>query len=193
MQDKYEVERSGYVNDSYGIDFSSPTFAFIAKNRRYIGERILDVGCSGGYHLFSTVELFGKYGVGIDINPKQIEYAERLRRPEDAGVEFRNVNVLEIRSFFDRGSFDTVMMFHTMEHFPEEDLEEIFEGLKWVLKPDGAFLILVPYEHAHDSVGHNTYWNEDSLRLFMEKIGTACVVCEKYVNEQLIGIFLNAT
>lgn len=189
---EYDVERNGWVNDSYPIDYQSPTWQFIVKNRHLVKGKILDVGCSGGYHLYSTVELFGTEGVGVDINPKQIEYAEKLRRPIDKNVRFDVCNVLDINTLYNNGYFDTIMMFHTMEHFPRKDLDVIMNNLKRLLKPNGSFLILVPYEHAHDSVGHNTYWDEQKLQWFMEHIvEMKTVYCEKIVNEQLVGVWLN--
>lgn len=98
------------------------------------GRRLLDFGCSWGYHM-AQAETLGFTTIGYEIGKSRAAYG-------------RQHHGLEILDDFDalkalpRGSLDVVLTSHTLEHMPS--LSEVFPLFHQLLAPDGLLAIFVP-------------------------------------------------
>ncbi|MCT7903924.1 Cyclopropane-fatty-acyl-phospholipid synthase [Candidatus Ornithobacterium hominis] len=54
------------------------------------------------------------------------------------------------------GKFDAITLFHVLEHIP--NFEEIFEGLKNNLNPEGIMLLALPNYKSFDAQFYQNYW-----------------------------------
>jgi ubiquinone/menaquinone biosynthesis C-methylase UbiE len=96
-------------------------------------ERFLDMGCGEGY----TLKLAGSRG----FEPYGVDIANNLT-PENAAFNFFQGNIFEAK--FPDNYFSAIYMDSVLEHVtnPMETLKE----LKRILKPGGAFFLIVPNE-----------------------------------------------
>lgn len=99
------------------------------------GQRILEVGCGQGGPLVYFAKQRGVTGVGLDITPSQMQYAER--RIKEHGVDV-SVHLSHWRDFEDPELFDAVYTDEVIVHF--HDLAGFFEKVKLLLKPGGRML-----------------------------------------------------
>lgn len=112
--------------------------------RQAAGRRVLDVGCSQG--IASILLARRGYEVwGVDIEPQQIEYAQREASQERAEVRSRLHFVCADarRLEFADGFFDSVLLGEVLEHLsdPERLLEETWR----VLGAQGRLIVTVPF------------------------------------------------
>lgn len=98
------------------------------------GMAIADLGC--GNCRWNTPHL---PVTGVDINEKMLAWAQRHQHLRDYRVcpDLRRTGLPD-------GAFDLVVMSETLEHLL--DLEEVLSEVRRILKPDGVFLITVPYD-----------------------------------------------
>jgi SAM-dependent methyltransferase len=97
------------------------------------GKRLLDFGCSWGYHM-AQAEALGFKTIGYEIGKSRADYGRRL------GLEILDdFNALVA---LPSGSLDVVFTSHTLEHMPS--LSGIFPLFHRLLAPDGLLSIFVP-------------------------------------------------
>jgi SAM-dependent methyltransferase len=124
-------EREGW-DFSRVRDYTEPTpWDYMDVVLRYLqpSHHVLDVGTGGGEKFLELAPRFGT-GVGVDIEPRMIEVAERNRvasRVEN--VSFRPMRA-EVLNFPD-ATFDVVLNRHSVV--------QVAEVIR-VLKPDGLFI-----------------------------------------------------
>lgn len=123
--------------------------AFLGRRRRvykricevsaaHRGERVLDVGCGGGYLSRLLAAAVGDEGkvTGVDPSVPAIEYA---RRKAPANCEF-TVGVAQHLEQPDE-SFDLVTSALAMHHIPAEVRQAAVEEMYRVLRPGGRVLV----------------------------------------------------
>jgi len=98
------------------------------------GMAVADLGC--GNCRWNTLHL---PVTGVDLNEKMLGWAVRNRHLRD----YRVCTDLA-RTGLPDGAFDIVVMSETLEHLLH--LEEVLAEVRRILKPDGVFLITVPYD-----------------------------------------------
>ena len=109
-------------------------------------QTVLDVACGPG--AFSG--LFGAdVYVGVDINQRYIEYAQRRYRGTFHVMDARYIE-------FSDDSFDGVLVYGLLHHLNDDDAREVLKGIARVLKPSGRALIIedIPSESHLNVVGH---------------------------------------
>jgi len=116
----------------HGSRFARLT-AFVAEHFQ-AGKSISDLGC--GNCLWNTQQF---PVTGVDINEKMLGWAQRNRRLRDYRVAADLA-----RTGLPEGAFDIVVMSETLEHLLR--LEDVLAEVRRILKPDGLFLITVPYD-----------------------------------------------
>jgi ubiquinone/menaquinone biosynthesis C-methylase UbiE len=102
------------------------------------GDRVLDIGCNGGYlaRLLSAAVAPGGQVAGIDPSPPAIAYATR-RAPANATF---TVGAAQDLNWPD-GSFDAVTSTLAVHHIPEPDRAAAVAEMFRVLRPGGTLLI----------------------------------------------------
>ncbi len=123
--------------------------AFLGRRRRVYarivtlsgakpGDRVLDVGCSGGYlaRLLAAAVTPGGQVTGVDPASAAIDYARR-RAPSNCSF---TVGVAQDLGLPD-GSFDVVTSTLAIHHIPEEARPAAFREMFRVLRPGGRLLV----------------------------------------------------
>lgn len=118
---------------------------------------------------------------GIDLNTNAIQVANLnlIENKEDPlvikKISFKEENLHTLK--FNDNSFDNAFSFHTLEHIYPNDLEKVLCEIKRVLKPDGNFIITVPYEHAYNDLSHVSYFNIKSISNIFLEAGYTIIKC----------------
>jgi SAM-dependent methyltransferase len=115
------------------VAFASDKFApVLAHNDLGCVRRVLDVGCGPG----TNAKYFGKCDyVGIDINPRYVDYARRRY-----GRTFVVANATQFHPAGEK--FDFVLLNSFLHHVNAEDVKRILSHLSSVLTSDGSIHIL---------------------------------------------------
>ncbi|MDP2598916.1 MAG: class I SAM-dependent methyltransferase [Candidatus Liptonbacteria bacterium] len=101
---------------------------------------VLDVACDDGTGTIILTEGFSGEIIGLDINPKAIDFAK-------SSYSVPNLKFVEgdgRRMNFADGTFDVIVSFHTIEHMGGDDQALFVKELRRVLKPGGSLLIATP-------------------------------------------------
>jgi len=114
---------------------------------------LLDVGCGVGTWMIPFIKNNFEC-IGIDISPKQLEFAKKFARKHKAELKLKTANMLELP--FDDDKFDYVISVAALHHLDsnKKRLKALSE-MKRVLKPDGKIFIAV--------------WNKEQKRFFGSK------------------------
>ena len=99
-------------------------------------QNFLEVGCGNGAVSKYIARNYGLNVTGIDVDPKQIELAQKNTIEAIQNIHFLEVDTTHLP--FQDNDFDIVLSFFVMHHIPNwlDALEEI----KRVLKPGGYFI-----------------------------------------------------
>ncbi|HLF27047.1 MAG TPA: methyltransferase domain-containing protein [Anaerolineae bacterium] len=100
----------------------------------YLGQRILEIGCSAGFFLEIARDC-GHDVQGIEPDPRYARYAR-----EQLGLRVMTGLLDDVH--ISPGSFDTVCLFHVLEHVPSP--ARLLERISGVLRPGGHLVIEVP-------------------------------------------------
>lgn len=144
---------------------------------------VADFGCNhGACTILAARNPRIKQIVGFDLNSNAIDAAHQLLEKsneppeiiEKIRYEATHFNKIEWPSNY----FDAAYMFHVLEHIFPKDRGKIFSEIVRVMKHNSGLLITVPFENAYDDgFQHVAFFNEDSLKNTMEKVGFKVVEC----------------
>jgi len=127
---------------------------------RIVGEKLLDVGCSGGLALYLAGKKdFVKELCGVDICRNTVLLARKRLEcytNKEVCLHVGRADVLP----FESGYFDCVMCGETLEHVTDDKLAAAELGR--VIKPGGVLLVSVPKE-GHLSKEHVRLYTRKSL------------------------------
>ena len=99
------------------------------------GQQIADLGCGNCWWNTFAVPV-----TGVDINERMLQWARRNQRLADYRVT-GNLAQTSLPS----GTFDIVVTSETLEHML--NLDQTLAEVHRILKPDGTYLITVPYDY----------------------------------------------
>lgn len=117
--------------------FDRSAAAPLSKILKYSPNRpsVCDLGCGGGTFL-QTIEPYASQIVGVD--PSEVSAsAVKIR-----GIEFHKGTADNLPAGIERGIFDVVTMFHSLEHV--RDVKQSLANTRDLLKPGGLLVIEVP-------------------------------------------------
>lgn len=148
-QNKFYSSISTYYSEIFPY---KPVQLQFVKNQlgQIPGKKILDIGCATG-ELSYQLAKEGAEVTGIDLNPDLIAQAKNSQIHPD--LHFQVGNMLELTNDFQAESFDVVLCFgNTLVHLNSPGLiQNMMEGVKNVLKPDGKFLLqILNYDYILD-------------------------------------------
>jgi ubiquinone/menaquinone biosynthesis C-methylase UbiE len=118
-------------------EMATPTF------RQYLnggGMKILESGCGSGRWM-AFFEKLGNRAFGIDDSWGPL----RLAREHDPDMSFVRGDALA--TSFKNDTFDAALSSYVAEHFPDGP-EELFREIHRVLKPQGLFFVVVPFNNS---------------------------------------------
>ena len=103
------------------------------------GERVLELGCGGGYLAYETAQCVGQMGriCAINISPDQIA-AARARCADLVWVECRTADIAAPP--YADGEFDAVVAVQALEYLA--DLDGALRQIHRMLKPGGRLIIV---------------------------------------------------
>jgi ubiquinone/menaquinone biosynthesis C-methylase UbiE len=103
------------------------------------GERVLEVGCGGGYYAYEAARFVGPTGraCAIDISPDQIAAAQR-RCADLAWVECRSADI--VAPPYGDAEFDAVFAVQVLEYLA--DLDAGLSQIHRMLRPGGRLIIV---------------------------------------------------
>jgi ubiquinone/menaquinone biosynthesis C-methylase UbiE len=102
------------------------------------GERLLDVGCGGGFYVADLIDVVGPKGsiVGVDAAPAMLAVAER-RCADHRNVEFRSGDATALP--VEDADFDAAYSVQVLEYVP--DTARALAELHRVVKPGGRVMV----------------------------------------------------
>ena len=125
-------------------------------------DRAIDIGCGSGEFLVRLVDAAGASAVGIDIDPKLIDEAQRkaaVRLAETSSIEFRKADIKE-ESLADN-SFDLAICIGSTHAFGmgEEAYPKALDQMVRIVRPGGQLLI------------GEGYWKQPPAQGYLDLLG----------------------
>jgi SAM-dependent methyltransferase len=102
---------------------------------------IADMACGSGYGTMMLAER-SREAHGYDIDGHTIAAVKR-RYARFSKVAFHKKNLLHLEAL---AQFDQIVSFETVEHFPPEQLDALFQIFHRALKPGGRVIFSTPYD-----------------------------------------------
>ena len=116
----------------------------LLKKHLQPNSRLLDIGCGTGSFLsFMNKKGFDVFGVESNIKARKICLE-------------RNIGVLSTESELAPASFDTISLWHVLEHLPHP--ESSLATYRALLKPSGLLVVAVPNFESHDRIYYQQDW-----------------------------------
>ncbi|HEX4321075.1 MAG TPA: class I SAM-dependent methyltransferase [Acidobacteriaceae bacterium] len=101
--------------------------------------RILDIGCGHGAFLYFLAAAGYTNVTGIDTSPEQINLAAKL------GIDNAHcAQAFEYISSLAPDSLDVVILFDILEHLERQELFDLLDEIRRILRPGGMCLVHVP-------------------------------------------------
>ena len=122
----------------WDIGRPQPAFLGLAEAGAIRG-RVLDVGCGTGEHVLMAAGL-GLEATGVDAAATAIDVAKRKARDRGLTARFLVWDALRLAALGEH--FDTVLDSGLFHVFQDDDRPRFVDGLRAVLRPGGAYLML---------------------------------------------------
>jgi 2-polyprenyl-3-methyl-5-hydroxy-6-metoxy-1,4-benzoquinol methylase len=116
----------------------------LLKKHLQPNSRLLDIGCGTGSFLsFMKKKGFDVFGVESNAKARNICLQ-------------KNIEVQSTESKLPQASFDTISLWHVLEHLPQP--EASLTTYRKLLKPAGILVIAVPNFDSHDRIHYQNHW-----------------------------------
>ena len=105
--------------------------------------KVLDIGCGWGYFPSYINNKTNNFVAGITISSKQFEYMNTMysNQVNDNKVSFKYLDYRDLYKTYGANYFDRAVSIGMLEHVGISRLNEYFEAVWNVLKPDSYFLL----------------------------------------------------
>ena len=115
-------------------DRRSALTSFVKRYRRFIGDRVLDLGCGGGV-LGAVIAPTGRRYLGVDANPDMLAAARKL----DPGLRFLEADITRDPI---PGRFDTVTLLgNALAHFTVPDMDRLLRARRANVHLGSTFVV----------------------------------------------------
>lgn len=132
---------SRYYSDIF--PFNPAQLSFVERQLFSLQNKsLLDIGCATGELSFQLARRDANV-TGIDLSTGLLQQA--LARDALPNLVFKEGNMLNLKSDFQQAQFDSVICFgNTLVHLDSlEIVKKMLEGVRFVLKPGGKFLLQI--------------------------------------------------
>ncbi len=124
--------------------------------------KTLDIGCGIGRNL----ENLNKKSVGLDHNLHSVEVSK------SKGLIAFTPNQFKSSKYNKKGSFDSILMAHVIEHLNPAEAKKIISQYLPYLKKSGCIVIICPQEKGFSSdETHVTYFDSIKISKLLEQLG----------------------
>jgi 2-polyprenyl-3-methyl-5-hydroxy-6-metoxy-1,4-benzoquinol methylase len=129
------------ISNHEELESRGPTMRNLIKNffPKDKNSKILEIGCGHGALIYFAKKMGYLNVEGIDGSAQQVKLAKLLEinsvREGDLVSELRTV---------ENNSFDAVVAFDVIEHFTKDELVDLIDEVRRVLKPNGSWIIHAP-------------------------------------------------
>lgn len=186
-----DLESRTFVkNLDWGLDYLSYIEKVLDLTRKYLDGEILDVGCGDGYLLYNLARSPGFEpgikAIGVDIDAKAVKFAQAFSH--GLPVEFR---VQDIGEYDER--FRLITTVETLEHIPNETLEEFTGHIDRLLVDDGVLIVSVPSKVRSVIEKHYRHYDLEMIQSYFpsyQLLEVHYVTARKNVLYQLIARLL---
>lgn len=133
-----------YYDYIFSYNPDQKDFILSMINELYKNRCVLDIGCGTGNLTIELSKLFEKV-IGIDLDVDMINIAESKKRENGNKIDFKCLNMLEIKNHFTPLTFDLIVSFgNTLVHLNNsEEIEDFLKQTKIILKPGGKLLLQI--------------------------------------------------
>jgi ubiquinone/menaquinone biosynthesis C-methylase UbiE len=138
---------------------------YIFASRFCIEKNVLDIACGEGYGT-AFIGQHARKVTGVDISDETVIHAKS--KYHCANTFFVTANASNMP--FEKGEFDVVISFETLEHLVKKDQESFLVDITRVLKEDGLLIISTPNKKKYsDDAGYsNPYHFEEFYKADFE-------------------------
>ncbi len=143
------------------------------SNRRFFGNRVLDLGCGCGVLGF-VLEPAGHQYVGIDVNPDMIDGAKRYAREVGSRNRFLLADIAGRKV---RGKFDTVTSLgNALCHFTPQDFARVLDNVRSATHRGTSFL--VEYRDVVALLARHEWWERKTIRRGSGRVRIVTTACD---------------
>jgi SAM-dependent methyltransferase len=145
--------------------------------RRYKPGRFLEIGCGSG-ELMPWLLQYGFEGVGLEVSPQALPFAQEAVRPYEPRLQ-----VINDASMLHGHRFQYVLALEVLEHI-EDDQAALVAWKDW-LEPGGKLILSVPahmdkWTATDEAVGHYRRYEKNRLQQLLTGCGYAVEVFWNY-------------
>lgn len=181
-------------DSSTEAQFASKTYIqYITKKLpHFVPQKILDIGTGEGSYLKNAIQIWGGQVMGCEPSEAPVKAADSMIKDKILNEPFSPEK-------FEKGEFDIVSCFQTVEHIP--DSLNLLSGIKTILKDDGyAYFVCHDYRSLVNrilglkspiyDIEHLQIYSKRSIRLLFEKAGFRNIQCFTIRNRYPLSYWL---
>ncbi len=161
---------------------------------------VLDIGCSFGYTLYYLSKEMPDDFHGMDVNARELENAKDFLERKEVLVTLHHHDITQ-EPFETKLKFNTILLFHILEHIYEEDLRKVMACIRYYASSEANVLVSMPYGRNESCPEHvNGFDCTKLIKMFTEN-GFGVGDCYREMREHgqeggpcdlLRGVFYNA-
>lgn len=152
---------------SWGLDYFNYMSTVVALVKKYIASSILDIGCGDGFLLYNLKKnnLIGDeiQAVGVDIDERPIKFAQAFSH----GMQGLCFLQEDISNF--EGRFQLICAIETLEHIPDEEVDQFLMEIDRLLDEGGILIVSVPSQNVPVTDKHYRHYTVSMLKGYFSK------------------------
>lgn len=138
--------------------------------------KILELGSGMGHFYYFLRKSGYRHYEGVDLSEENIAY---IRKKIDKNADVHKIDMIQFLDNADADKYDVVVFNDVIEHLTKQEIFDVMDGVKKVLKPEGVFLIKTlnmanPYVNTagrYIVIDHEIGFTETSMRELLRACG----------------------